>query len=302
GNRAPGTCDWIFDTEEVQMWLGQMKGGLQSSNILWLHGLPGIGKSTMAITLVEELPKKPVFSTGDKTLAYFFFDSGSRDRKTSTAMLRSLLWQLITQHPQLARFLQPKSEVQDQNLFTSFDALWDIFLSVANDPTTGEKYFIIDALDECQQDSQNLLLRRLCETFQHSDSAECPSNIHVLITSRPYPEIREELQQFSNKDLASFAMSQEDVEVFIRKKVAELRQKKKYTTKVAAEVSQILTERAEGTFLWVGIACEELSRCAAKDAVKTLQKLPSGLHSLYGALLDTALNYGQEQGEETIKR
>jgi pantothenate kinase-related protein Tda10 len=73
GNRTPGTCDWIFDTEEVQMWLGETKATAQCrSNVLWLHGLPGTGKSTMAITLVEELPKKPVFSTSDKTLAYFF--------------------------------------------------------------------------------------------------------------------------------------------------------------------------------------------------------------------------------------
>jgi hypothetical protein len=25
GNRALGTCDWIFDTEEIQGWLGQTK-------------------------------------------------------------------------------------------------------------------------------------------------------------------------------------------------------------------------------------------------------------------------------------
>jgi hypothetical protein len=49
GDRAPGTCDWIFDTEEIRMWLGQAKATRQScaNSILWLHGLPGIGKSTM---------------------------------------------------------------------------------------------------------------------------------------------------------------------------------------------------------------------------------------------------------------
>jgi hypothetical protein len=80
------------------------------------------------------------------------------------------------------------------------------------------------------QDSRDLLLRGLCEAFQRSDSVECPSNIRVLITSRPYLEIKEELQQFSNKDLASFDMSKQDVEAFIQKRVAELRQKKKYTS------------------------------------------------------------------------
>jgi hypothetical protein len=255
----------------------------------------------MAITLVEELPKMP-FS--GKTLAYFFFDSSSEDRKTATAMLRGLLWQLITQHPQLVRFLLPKYSAQKQKLFTSFDALWNVFLSAANDFASGEKYFIIDALDECQQE-RDLLLKALYDTFQPSGPGKSLPNIRILITSRPYPEIKEELQQFNNKDLSSFDRAKWDVEVFIREKVAGLQQKKRYTPKVAAEVLQILMEKAEGTFLWVGIACEELSRCASKDAVKTLQKLPRGLHSLYKVLLDTALDYEQEQGEEgkeTIKR
>jgi NACHT domain len=259
----------------------------------------------MTITLVEELPKKPFFTASGKTLVYFFFDSSSEDRKTATAMLRGLLWQLITQNLQLVRFLLLKYRAQKEKLFTSFDALWNVFLSIANDVASGEKYFIIDALDECQQDSRDPLLKALYDTFQPSNLGKYLPDIRILITSRPYPEIREELQQFNNKDLSSFDMAKRDVEVFIHKKVAELQQKKRYTPKVTAEILQILTEKAEGTFLWVGIACEELSRCTSKDAIKTLQKLPRGLHSLYKVLLDTALDYEQGQGEvgkETIKR
>jgi hypothetical protein len=69
----------------------------------------------------------------------------------------------------------------------------------------------------------------------------------------------------------------------------------------------MLTEKAEGTSLWIGIACEELSQShrISKDVVKTLQKLPLGLHSLHKVLLDTALDREREYGEagkETIKR
>ena len=43
--------------------------------------------------------------------------------------------------------------------------------------------------------------------------------------------------------------------------------------------------------MWVGIACGELAkiRFRCRDAVKTLEKLPRGLHSLYQELLETAL-------------
>lgn len=56
---------------------------------------------------------------------------------------------------------------------------------------------------------------------------------------------------------------------------------KRYPKSIAQEVSQILEEKADGTFLWVGIACGELGLVQSRNAVKTLQDLPRGLHSLY---------------------
>ncbi|KAK2732923.1 hypothetical protein FQN57_002444, partial [Myotisia sp. PD_48] len=299
GNRAPGTCDWILDTNEIQEWLGATDRPVQTrSNILWLHGLPGIGKSTMAITLVEGL--STIFSSiCDKTLAYYFFDSTSEDRNTSIAMLRGLIYQLVQQHPQLLKFLESKYSERKEKIFTSFDALWNIFLSIASDQATGEKYVVIDALDECSQESRDMLLKQLQQTFKNESKA--PLNIQILFTSRPYPEIREDLQQFRNKDLASFDNAKRDISIFIDQKVDELKAKKRYTSKIVTEVRQILRDKAEGTFLWVGIACEELSRCSSKNAVKILRNLPTGLYSLYETLFKAALDRDEEERQGIIR-
>ncbi|PKK44947.1 hypothetical protein CI102_8795 [Trichoderma harzianum] len=47
GNRAGGTCEWILSTKELNNWLylEEREQKSQSSNILWLHGNPGKGKS-----------------------------------------------------------------------------------------------------------------------------------------------------------------------------------------------------------------------------------------------------------------
>ena len=85
GERAPGTCEWILETEELKKWLGPTTNTECNANILWLYGNPGTGKSTMAITMAEELPNQSPFVYGDKTLAYFFCDSSSEDRRTVIA-------------------------------------------------------------------------------------------------------------------------------------------------------------------------------------------------------------------------
>ena len=304
GERAPGTCEWILETEELKKWLRSARDTECNENILWLYGNPGTGKSTMAIAMAEKLPNQSPFVHGDKTLAYFFCDSSSEDRRTVTAILRGLLYQLIKQRQELMKFLLSRyeeREEQKEKLFTSFDALWATLIEMGNDIASGEKYCIIDALDECDRESQHILLTQIGQTFSKHDSKNLHPRIHILITSRPYPEINQHLTEFNRKDLASYQNVKKDLQVFIGEKVKELRQKKSYTEKVALEVSQILEEKAEGTFMWVGIACGELAYVRSRDAVKTLQKLPRGLHSLYQELLDTALKHGEEDNQTIIQ-
>ncbi|KAJ6111441.1 hypothetical protein N7523_007502 [Penicillium sp. IBT 18751x] len=72
-------------------------------------------------------------------------------------------------------------------------------------------------------------------------------------------------------------------------KVKELSRANNYSENVSKSVSRILSDKAEGTFLWVGIACKELADIRSRDAVKALEGFPRGLNSLYTKLLTTAL-------------
>ncbi|KAJ4238413.1 hypothetical protein NW757_013041 [Fusarium falciforme] len=233
GGRATGTCDWILGTEPLTIWLsGKCAPSPQSvsTNVLWLHGNPGTGKTTMSMFLAEELPR--IFSaTTQKTLAYFFCDSSYDTRKTVTAVVRGLLLQLLQQHPSLLGHVLPKFEERGAKVFDSFDALWSMLMNAGADKATGHKYCIIDALDECEPGSQEMLLDQLQETFGAGTSADHELNLNILITSRPYSEIRESLSTFPNKDLSSFKESQRDVDKFIDERVAVLKAKRKYTSK-----------------------------------------------------------------------
>lgn len=238
----------------------------------------------MAIFLTEELPK--AFSAkGGSTLAYFFCDSSFDTRKTATSVIRGLLYQLIKQHQQLLSYVLPEYNRRKVKLFESFDTLWSIFMAAAADQETGTKYCIIDALDECDEESQTMLLQQLKITYQNPDT---PPNVRILLTSRPYAEIRERLKVFANRDLATFPNSEQDIDIFIEERMKRLRETKGYTATTASLVSDTLRDRAEGTFLWIGIACNGLEGIPSNKAVSYLMTLPKGLYSLYEKLLDTA--------------
>ncbi|KAL4965602.1 uncharacterized protein BDV14DRAFT_53210 [Aspergillus stella-maris] len=307
GERAPDTCSWIFDTEELQDWLGLTDSTPRSSlgfvktkadicsNVLWLHGNPGTGKSTMVVTLAEELPKKPYFDNL-KTLAYFLCDSSSAHRRTAVSILRVLLYQLIKGQPELIELLFEKYQERHDGLFTSFDALWSLLMDVGRDVVSGDKYCIIDAIDECEPESQGMLLTQINQTFKRPD-LENDFHLHILVTSRPYPEIGRYLSHFRNQNLSQYDQVAKDLKLLIKSKVEELSTKNRYSEKVAAEVAEILEDKAEGTFLWVGIACTELESVQSRVAVKTLKEMPRGLHSLYRNLLDTALTHSGENSK-----
>ncbi|PKK44948.1 hypothetical protein CI102_8794 [Trichoderma harzianum] len=221
------------------------------------------------------------------TLAYFFCDVSFEKQRTATSIIRGLLYQLVQQHENLlSKYILPRYEERGNQLFTSFDALWAVFIAAAADQDTGRTYCIIDALDECDNASKDILLCQLHETFYCQENP--PPNLSILITSRPYPEIREYLQDFTNADLASFDQARQDIDRCIRERVGDLAKKKNYTDKVKREIIDLLRYKAEGTFLWVGLACEELRGKSSKDAIQFLRDIPKGLISLYKSLLKTA--------------
>lgn len=292
GVRAQGTCEWILQTDKITEWLKDGKDS--NSNVLWLYGNPGTGKTTMTVALTEEIVKRHEFCEGVKLMAYFFCDSADDNRRTVTAILRGLLYQFQKQCPHLLAHFRSKFSERGKAIFNSFDALWSILMNIINDQSTDHLYCVIDALDECEDNSQHALLEQLNQYYRSSERPE--EKLHLLITSRPYPEIFEHLGLFRHKDLSEYHQRQLDIRQLISQKVRELKGKKRYPTSVEEDVTRILLEKAEGTFLWIGIACQELSKVTSSHAVKLLQRLPRGLDSLYRELIHDAIQ--QNQGEE----
>jgi ankyrin repeat protein len=304
GNRTSGTFSWFLESDDLKTWFRQVE--LVSDieqNVLWLYGNPGIGKSTMAMTLAEELPKKDYFLSRDSILSYFFCESGSEHQRTATSILRGLLYQIIKQCPPFIEHMMLKYDIQGDRLFTSFDALWAVLMDIGRAPKGAEVYCIVDALDECEIESRDILLQQINQSFtKATDTSLVTASMHFLIVSRPYPEIGDCLSAFRSVDLASYKEISNDLQTMIQDRVQDLAKRKKYSESLALKVSRLLKEKADGTFLWVGIACEELKRAPSKDAVKILEARPRGLYPLYQALLNAAVTASNSSEYPRVKR
>ncbi|KAL4877066.1 ankyrin repeat-containing domain protein [Aspergillus karnatakaensis] len=280
GNRTSGTFGWFLESEIFRSWCRPAKSMTErEQNLLWLYGNPGVGKSTMAMTLVEELQKKDPFIKGDSILSFFFCDSGSESHRNVISMMRVLLYQIVKQCPPGFEAILSKYDVQGERLFTSFDSLWTLLMEICRVPSNVEIYCIIDALDECENESQETLLRQINLLFKReAETSLAMSSLHFLIISRPCIDLG------SCKEMAA------DLRTMTQDKVQDLARRKNYSNSVTRRVSQILEAKANGTFLWVGIACKELEQVPSSCAVETLRTLPSGLSELYQALFRAAFS------------
>ena len=282
GSRADGTCQWITSNELYTSWLNARSG------LLWISGGPGKGKTMLSIFLAEELQQCTAIWRNAVFLE-FFCDNKDEKRNTANSIICGLLFQLLKLQPKLSSHITPTFQVQQQSLFagSSFETLWRIFKNMVCDPVLGSVYCVLDGLDECDETSSELLLRRLKNLFTRpNESSSC--RLHLIVVSRDLPDvIPEVLSSFSRIRLDPDADSEVNVDIqrFIDVKIDELSAYRRYPQSLRDKVQKAFQNRAKGTFLWVGIVAQELRRYKATEAEKALDLFPSGLEELYSRML-----------------
>lgn len=250
------------------------------SQLLWLSGGPGKGKTTLAIYLAEKLEEH---SQNCLVLEYYC-SSQDEKRNTHFAVIRGLIYQLLRRFPDLFRHVLPSFEIQSNSLFTSsFEAIWNIFVAMINDPILPAVYCILDGLDEISdEDHLNLLLTKINDLFPTGSTKLPGSSFKLVAISREFPDcLLEHLSKFPHIQLDP----EEDIRRFIDVRVDELAQRRHYSTLLSSHVKRVCSKRAEGTFLWVAVVAQELRKYALTEVEDALNQFASGLDGLYTQIL-----------------
>ncbi|KAJ7502206.1 hypothetical protein B0H11DRAFT_1712883, partial [Mycena galericulata] len=151
-----------------------------SSNVLWLHGPAGAGKSAVAQSFCQRL------ETAGRLGGSFFFRRGHLSRGNSQKLFSTLAYQLAPPLPFQPIHL-PESRENPSILDRSFSRqVRELIIEPSRrHPGVGTLVIVIDGLDECDgQDVQQEILRSIGSTIQ---GLTLP--LRFLIGGRPEPHI-----------------------------------------------------------------------------------------------------------------
>ncbi|KAJ5807643.1 hypothetical protein N7447_011099 [Penicillium robsamsonii] len=280
GPRVPGTCEWIRESERYRAWLHG------DTPLLWICGGPGKGKTMLSIFLTEELEQLKSKMPGTELL-FYFCNHQDEKRRTADAILRGLLYQVLRRRPSLVKYVRPYLDAYADGGFP-FEALWTMFRKVLQDPDLGTTFCIIDGLDECddEYDLRRTLVAKLV-AFLLSDKKSSSIRLQLIIVSRELPGLT--LHTVSTLQLGSEdndELLSRDIQLVIASRVDELSTIDGFSNQLGAFIRDRLLERAEGTFLWVGLVMNELSqKRTCTQVVDALDDFPMSLPAIYRRML-----------------
>ena len=283
GSRVNGTCEWIKSHKLYKSWLHSR------SQLLWLSGGPGKGKTMLSIFLAEEL-ERTVNQSQDMLFLQYFCDSKDEKRKTAITIIRGLIFQLLKSQRKLFDHILPSFKIQKESLFagSSFETLWKIFEMMIHEPILSTTYCVLDGLDECDEALLEVLLRKIAALFSAKTNKSSICHLRLIVVSRDLPEfIPELLSSVPQIGLDPDADTEINNEIyrFIEVKVDELSVYIQYPKPLCVHVKKVFRERAQGTFLWVGIVAKVLKRYKATEVEIALDLFPPGLDELYARML-----------------
>lgn len=267
------TCEWIWDTTFAS-WI---KADSPGSNMFWICGKPGSGKSTLMKYLSGVRRLKTELPNVDWTIVDFFFDFRQKDRigNTLEGLLRSLLSQVIDQTTNMPSSLVEKAR---RSPILDVGALKDLFDLIFQIPAL-HLFILCDGLDEYTGNMRALM------NFLVSHSHR--TNVKVCLASRPHPTVDLTAGPFR------IHMSEQNLEgiqeyIFL----ASTPFIEPHNETEWHEICSQIEQRADGVFLWVYLVMNEMLHAFSlgetfEEISRRLDDIPDTLESLYQRILDS---------------
>jgi hypothetical protein len=141
-DQHPGTCSWILKAHFFQEWIKAPHSA--GPSFLWIHGIPGGGKTFLTARILQHLQKVSLPRT---PVAYFFCAHEDSEKCETTAVLRGWIQQIAQQSPEALQ--QVEKMYQEAELHSQEQhKLWELFKSILEVLPAGG-YLVLDGLDEC---------------------------------------------------------------------------------------------------------------------------------------------------------
>ncbi|KAM0558487.1 hypothetical protein ACHAPJ_004681 [Fusarium lateritium] len=271
--KHPNTGNWLIKGSDFTSWLDT------PHSFLWLVGFAGCGKSVLCSTAIRAAL---VHRRGNPHIgiAYFYFTFNDQSKQDASAMLRTLILQLSSQasdnHSVLSRLHDeyPTAVPPRKALIYCLRQLIQSFSDV---------YIVVDALDESPKNTHRETTLDIITELR----ALPESKLHLIVSSRDEPDIRESLDAKPEEVIGMKNESVDgDIESFISQHLKENRRLRKWEA-CHKQIEEALTKGAQGVFRWVECQFKELASCPRSEDLleKRLASLPPTLDETYARML-----------------
>ena len=262
-------------------WLSSSEG------LYWISGKPGSGKSTLIDYLAHNNRTKLALQQYRPTewiVLRFFFDfrGGKGVTNSFEGLLRSLLYQLIREMPQVDVLGLDDSEDYsfsgwpEQSLRSAMRrSLEDVKKGVC---------ILVDGLDEYEGSVLELI--QFLESLAMNENSQ-ENSVKICVSSRPEPVPSQFLQHLPQLSMSDHNTS--GIQAYCSLTLGELEPVVLEGLDVS-EITQTIAERAEGVFLWARFALDQLiqghsSAENLEEILLRLRSIPSELEEVYDRML-----------------
>ncbi|KXG48154.1 Tetratricopeptide-like helical [Penicillium griseofulvum] len=282
------TCEWITTHKAFLAWKAD---GYQTP--LWIHGIPGCGKSVLASYLTHN-----GFNTTDTpggVFAYFF--QKSQDTSTPSAMVCSVVAEIMTSSTlnQSEGFFDAISSIEvlmdrhSKGTDCPLDMTWRILESLmAKSPGFA---IIVDGIDECaeKEDVKKLL--------QHLGKMAQTTNARIIVCSRYFKHIHQSLGNITRLLIEADQIGA-DIQAFVRAEIDR-------TTRLAKIKERLLTKcnkQSHGMFLWARLMLDAVKAAPdVKTQLEIMESFPPGLDAVYAQFINKT-GRGLDSAHLSIRR
>ncbi|ROT39647.1 hypothetical protein SODALDRAFT_309087 [Sodiomyces alkalinus F11] len=290
--RLEGSGRWLLNNKAFQAWRSD-----STSSVLWLHGIPGSGKTKLASLVVDELP-------GSENMAYFYCMRNPAEplRGQCNAVLASLVRQLAStsaDSPLLSAVVNHYRDALD-GMAGFDDFAWTSDESSAILLELLEDYpavtLVFDAMDEVNPEDRQELMDILSELLR-----EAPNLLKIFVSSRENYDIALHFEGSPNIYIDA-QDNRGDIESFIddRLTAAKLLRGRLPDT-LRLKIADTLLEKAHGMFRWVDLQIQSLRPLkVAADIEARLGVLPATLEESYWDIYQDILSSGEHATDLAI--
>ena len=262
----------------------------------WVTGVPASGKSTLMKFIANNPNIRRYLETWSRETpllmcSVYFWNPGSSSQKSQVGLLSTILYQLLSQRPDLSRrvawtryryFQLAGPDAPDPPLWTLDELQSGLIRFISGIEGTGRLALFVDGLDEYDGDLDILIsfLKGL-----HSDH-----QIKLCVSSRPWNAFKDAFRTYPSLRMEQF--TKPDIVKYVRSRMGDSPAFQELRGPFAADVEKLesqIIEKANGVFLWVVLVVQNMINTAQDnndlgEIWKVFGTLPVGLQELYASM------------------